>query len=104
MRKNGFQWTSATAAVLLAIGAGHRYGFDVMEATGLPSGTVYPALRRLGKKRLLRSDWEADEVAKDAGRPRRKYYLLTESGLEALEEASKRFPMFAAALARPVSD
>jgi hypothetical protein len=39
---------SHTAALILhAISSGHGYGFSVMEVTGLPSGTVYPALRRL---------------------------------------------------------
>src|ERR1700753_2045664 len=39
---------SHTAALILqAIHAGHIYGFSVMEVTGLPSGTVYPAMRRL---------------------------------------------------------
>ncbi len=98
-KTNSIQWTYATAAVLSAIASGHRYGFDVMEATGLPSGTVYPSLRRLVKKRLLLSDWEEDEVARKAGRPRRKYYALTKTGRVGLAEASKRFPMFAEALA-----
>lgn len=103
-KRSSFPWTTATAAVLWAIATGHRYGFDIMEATGLPSGTVYPALRRLGKRRLLRSDWEEDQLARDAGRPRRKYYVLTESGTEAMAEASKRFPMFAATPARAPSE
>ena len=39
---------SHTAAMILhAIHAGNVYGFSVMEMTGLPSGTVYPAMRRL---------------------------------------------------------
>jgi hypothetical protein len=39
---------SHTAAMILqAIEAGFVYGFSIMEMTGLPSGTVYPAMRRL---------------------------------------------------------
>ena len=39
---------SHTAAMILqAIDAGLVYGFSIMEITGLPSGTVYPAMRRL---------------------------------------------------------
>jgi hypothetical protein len=39
---------SHTAAMILqAIDAGLFYGFSIMEMTGLPSGTVYPAMRRL---------------------------------------------------------
>ena len=33
--------------VLQALAQGYRFGFDIMDATNLPSGTVYPALRRL---------------------------------------------------------
>ena len=33
-----------SAMILQAIGAGHIYGYTVMEVTGLPSGTVYPAI------------------------------------------------------------
>src|SRR5688572_19862296 len=39
--------TYSSALVLQAIASGYRYGFDVMDVTGLPSGTVYPALRKL---------------------------------------------------------
>ena len=51
---------SHTAAMILqAIHAGHVYGYSVMEMTGLPSGTVYPALRRLERDDLIRSQWES---------------------------------------------
>ena len=33
--------TQVTALVLQAVATGHRYGFDVMDASGLASGTVY---------------------------------------------------------------
>ena len=47
---------SHTAAMILqALGAGCVYGLRVMETTGLPSGTVYPALRRLERDGLIRS-------------------------------------------------
>ena len=42
------RYISFTMAVILrALDNGYQYGFDIMDATGLPSGTVYPALRRL---------------------------------------------------------
>src|SRR5258705_12854495 len=54
---------SHTAALILqAIHAGHIYGFSVMERTGLPSGTVYPAMRRLERDSLIRSQWESQAV------------------------------------------
>src|SRR5438132_628697 len=33
-----------SALILQTISHGYRYGFDIMDVTGLPSGTVYPAL------------------------------------------------------------
>lgn len=80
----------ATMAVLQAIADGHRYGFDVIDRTGLPSGTVYPALASLTRKGHVTSEWEGEEVAQADGRPRRRYYRLTPSGAEALEEAVRR--------------
>ena len=38
--------TYATAMVLYALDRGSRHGFDIIDATGLRSGTVYPLLRR----------------------------------------------------------
>ena len=45
-----FSLTYATASVLLAVRSGQRYGFEIMDATGLPDGTVYPILRRLERR------------------------------------------------------
>jgi DNA-binding PadR family transcriptional regulator len=62
-----------------------------MDATHLPSGTVYPALRRLEAMRFVASDWEDDERARKSNRPRRRYYELTKTGREQLREAEVRF-------------
>jgi PadR family transcriptional regulator PadR len=77
--------------ILQALVRGYRFGFDVMEATGLPSGTVYPALRRLEALELVRSDWEDDRQAHEQGRPRRRYYELTAAGRRRLGEAEARY-------------
>ncbi len=70
-------YLSHTAAVILqALANGYPYGFDIMDITGLPSGTVYPALRR----------------------PPRKYYEVTKAGTLALAEAAKRYRFLARAL------
>ena len=87
---------SHTAAVILqAIGSGDGYGFSVMEITGLPSGTVYPAMRRLERDGLIRSQWERQSIADREQRPPRKYYKLTRTGLDALEAARRRYPLLA---------
>jgi DNA-binding PadR family transcriptional regulator len=87
---------SHTAAMILqAIGAGYVYGFSVMEMTGLPSGTVYPAMRRLERDELIRSHWEQQSIADAEQRPLRKYYKLTRSGKATLEASHKRYPLLA---------
>lgn len=77
----------ATIAVLKAVRDGYGYGTDIMDRTGLPSGTVYPALSRLDERGYLRSRWEKREVADAERRPRRRYYRLTPSGQKALDAA-----------------
>jgi PadR family transcriptional regulator PadR len=83
--------THTSALILKTISAGYRYGFDIMEATGLPSGTVYPALRRLEQSALIQSKWEKEREAKQ--RPARKYYRLTALGERTLTKATERYPL-----------
>jgi len=83
--------THATAVILQAVANGYLYGFDIIDITGLPGGTVYPALRRLEEAGHLSSQWEQQSLAQADQRPPRKYYELTRSGREALAEAVKRF-------------
>ena len=85
---------SHTAAMILqAIHAGYIYGFSIMEMTGLPSGTVYPAMRRLERDKLIRSHWENQAIADAEQRPPRKYYKLTGPGLATLEASRRRYPL-----------
>jgi PadR family transcriptional regulator PadR len=81
---------SATV-ILQAIANGYQYGFDVMDATGLPSGTVYPALRRMEDAGLLRGNWEKADVAQREQRPARRYYEVTSAGAQALSDALARY-------------
>jgi DNA-binding PadR family transcriptional regulator len=92
---DGPRLSHTSAMILQAIGIGHIYGYTVMEVTGLPSGTVYPALRRLERDQLIRSQWERQSIADAALRPPRKYYRLTRSGEAALEASRKRYPLLA---------
>jgi DNA-binding PadR family transcriptional regulator len=85
-------FTYPTAMALAAIGEGHRYGFDIMDTTGLPDGTVYPILRRLESRGYLVGRWEDGEVALREGRPARRYYELTGAGDDALQAALAKFP------------
>jgi DNA-binding PadR family transcriptional regulator len=88
-------------AVLRALAEGATYGFDVMDATALPSGTVYPVLSRAEERGHVVSHWEDPETHRRAGRPARKYYRLTSEGREALEEALNRFRAMGRAIEEP---
>ena len=85
--------THITALILQAVDSGFVYGFSIMEMTGLPSGTVYPAMRRMEDDQLIRSRWERQEIADREQRPPRKYYQLTSAGKTALERSRKRYPL-----------
>ena len=96
---------SHTAAIILqALHAGHVYGFSVMEMTGLPSGTVYPAMRRLERDSLIRSHWESQSIADVGQRPPRKYYKLTRSGKATLDASHKRYPLLAKLIPSPEAE
>lgn len=82
--------TIPSALILSAIANGYRYGFDIIDATGLKSGTVYPALRRLDRSGMLRSTWENRGSAHAEGRPPRRIYELTPDGMDVLPKAVAR--------------
>jgi PadR family transcriptional regulator, regulatory protein PadR len=65
-------------AVFLADPAALRYGYDLMKAARLQSGTLYPLLARLEQQRLVVSAWE---VPQQEGERPRKYYRLTGEGI-----------------------
>lgn len=92
--------TYPTALVLQALSQGFHYGFDIMDATLLPSGTVYPILRRLDREGLLTSAWETHAVAQREQRPPRRYYEITGAGESMLAEAVERFPILKQAVPR----
>jgi PadR family transcriptional regulator PadR len=84
-----------TVMVLHALARGHRHGFDLIEQTGLTSGTVYPALERLESLGLARSRWEDAEVAHAEKRPPRRYFEITAAGKTELIDALDRYKALA---------
>jgi DNA-binding PadR family transcriptional regulator len=83
----------SAALILKSIDCGYGYGFEMMEATGLPSGTIYPALRRLERDGLITARWENERIAAVEKRPPRRYYRTTKAGREALRFLSERYPL-----------
>jgi DNA-binding PadR family transcriptional regulator len=83
--------TYSTVLVLEALARGYHYGFDIIDATNLPSGTVYPILRRFENEGLVTSEWEAQGIAARDQRPPRRYYALTTDGKKLLIETADRY-------------
>jgi DNA-binding PadR family transcriptional regulator len=73
--------TARVLAALLAEPDAERYGLDLMQATGLASGTLYPILHRLREAGWLESAWEEVDPSAE-GRPARRYYKLSGHGVE----------------------
>ena len=92
-----------SVAILHAVASGSRFGFDIMDTTGLTSGSVYPGLERLESLGLVESSWEDREAAHREKRPPRRYFTLTGAGERVLAEALERHRGFAR-LARPALD
>jgi PadR family transcriptional regulator PadR len=78
-------------SILHAVADGNRFGFDIMDSTGLTSGTVYPALDKLESLGYLGSHWEDARTARRDKRPPRRYFDLTPAGAAVLAEALKRY-------------
>lgn len=55
-----------------------RYGYDLLQETGLKSGTLYPLLIRLHDQGLLETEWRQPL---EPGRPQRHACRLTADGL-----------------------
>jgi PadR family transcriptional regulator PadR len=84
-KRSGPRMTIPTQLVLRALLADpsrELYGLQICEQAGLPSGTIHPILARLEREHgWVISRWE-DITPRDEGRPRRRYYRLTEDGAE----------------------
>jgi PadR family transcriptional regulator PadR len=86
--------------LLAALEDGPRHGYAVMEALragsggqfDLPTGTIYPALRRLERAGLVLTRW-----SEDSGR-RRRLYELTSGGRAMLESERYAWRDFSAAV------
>jgi DNA-binding PadR family transcriptional regulator len=76
-----------------------RYGYALKQRLAergleIDQGTLYPLLRRLEKQGLLDSEWSLE-----SSRPRR-YYVLNETGREALETLKQEWVSLTAVLER----
>lgn len=77
--------------ILAVISRQSVYGYELsmkLQSYGLAvsEGSIYPILLRLQREQLLRS-----ETRKSASGPNRKYYSLTEKGIQALAEFTENW-------------
>ncbi|WP_379922694.1 PadR family transcriptional regulator [Erythrobacter sp. R86502] len=77
-RSNISRQTRIALAALLEQPSAWHYGYDLMERTGIASGTLYPMLIRLCDQGNLEARWTPSP---HEGRPPRHAYRLTPSGL-----------------------
>ncbi len=69
--------SQSTRRVLKELRKNPQYGYAIMKAAGLKSGTLYPILMRLKNRGLLQATWEPPQAP---GRPQRQIYTLTAQG------------------------
>lgn len=93
--------------ILNALSAGEKHGYAVSEwiesvtdgSLLVEEGTLYPALHRLERKRLIRSTWGVSENNRRA-----RYYALTPAGSERLEEEAATWRQYSAAVAKALAE
>jgi DNA-binding PadR family transcriptional regulator len=98
--------TVPTARVLAALASDpevDRYGLDLMQATGLASGTLYPILHRLRAAGWLRAHWEQIDPAAES-RPARRYYRLTPEGATRARQILDELRAVTAPPVKPAAD
>ena len=88
---------AVTLAILALLSKRKAYGYEAvklldekMSFLALEQGTVYPLLRRLEKRELLKSEWDYEDPTKP-----KKYYAITSDGEEALGAMTKTWSKLA---------
>jgi len=92
-------WGMVDMLILDVVARGPTYGYQIAQTVvgqsrgyfELKEGSLYPALHRLERQKLLTAYWQPT----DAGR-RRKYYKLTPAGRRALKEKKNEWSKFTA--------
>ena len=91
-----FLWGAVEMLILEVVSEGRTYGYEILQTVGsrshgyfeLKEGSLYPALHRLERQKLLASSWQ------EADGRRRKYYRLTSAGRKALAEQKQEWTAF----------
>jgi transcriptional regulator len=92
--------------ILKALDGGPRHGYAVAEWIGgvtdgtllMEEGTLYPALHRLERKRLIEAEWGVSENNRRA-----KFYRLTTAGRGRLDADARDWARYAAAVGQALA-
>lgn len=90
-------WGAVELLILEVVSEGPTYGYEITQTVAgrsqgyfeLKEGSLYPALHRMERQKLLASSWQ------DADGRRRKYYRLTAAGRKALAAKKQEWTAFA---------
>lgn len=91
------------ALVLKTLAGGPRHGYGIARhleeategAVTIEEGSLYPALYRLERRRLLEAEWRPSETGRRA-----KFYRLTREGRAELARETRAWAEFSAAVSR----
>lgn len=94
-----------TFLILMALLDGPKHGYEISKhiegkSNGffrMPFGTLYPALHRLEKTRLIVGEIDPDDIERE-----KKIYKLTSEGRRAAQSEVSEFQLFAKAVHRLV--
>src|SRR4051794_30711637 len=95
---SNFSGSAVEMLILEVIARGPTYGYEITQTVAersdgyfeLKEGSLYPALHRMERQKLLQASWREAE-----GR-RRKYYELTDAGRADLAARKRSWQSFAA--------
>jgi PadR family transcriptional regulator PadR len=94
------------AIALMADPNGRHWGYELSKQSGVRSGVMYPALRRMLDAGWLADGWEDQAQTGRAKRPPRRYYELTDVGklaLGALVAEARQDARFSRVIGGPVA-
>ena len=91
------------ALILKTLASGPRHGYAIARwledttdgALAIEEGSLYPALYRLEKRRVIEAKWGTSELGRRA-----KFYALTSRGRAELRKRTEEWARFAEAVSR----
>lgn len=92
--------------VLSSLIKGEKYGYEITKEVqnitngtiSLKEGSLYPALHKLERQKLVEGYW----VQQEPGKPARKYYRITDEGIKTVEQEKERWKSYISIMGRVI--